>query len=406
VKLLLKKIPIVLILCLTFVLMVFVGYGESRRTYYRFRIETAILQSDTFLDIVAPFIDAGFPLTMYSGYEGISQVFLESNEDILSIAVINSNDKMIFQKNRSDQLPLLSFKPAKIRIKNSEDISIFESDDFFRLERFLPVEKDGNSGKIIFFLSKEIPQIFLVESYQIVFYFLIGASLLTTLAFYIATSKKRLVKNSRARDSYIKIFYLIIFLILGVVVTMTTIKIYSAGIRGKADAIGTLLARRLYPVSDLGLDYQDLKGVDRILVDFENRYDIVDSVSLITSEIRSSDDNNSQHGNILYDSNPSQIGQVFNPDLARHLIFDALLSESIENDYTQRLLIKISVPRKEINRAVLNSFINFSALLIGCALIAMIFLNVGLAIAASLGQGTSSLSANESLQLIKAAYFL
>jgi len=50
-----KKIPIVLILCLTFVLMVFVGYGESRRTYNNYRIETIILQSDTFLDIITPF---------------------------------------------------------------------------------------------------------------------------------------------------------------------------------------------------------------------------------------------------------------------------------------------------------------------------------------------------------------
>jgi len=408
VKLLLKKIPIVLILCLTFVLMVFVGYGESRRTYYRFRIETAILQSDTFLDIVAPFIDAGFPLTMYSGYEGISQVFLESNEDIQIFAVVNSNEEIIFEKNRSVQLDNNSFKPAKIRIKDSDDISLFESDDMFRLERNLPAEKDGRSGRVVFYLSKEVSHVFLIESYQIVFYFLIGACLFITLAFYIATSKRitKTRKSNKARDSFIKLFYLIIFIILGIVVTLTTIQIYSAGVRGKADAIGTLLARRLYPVSDLGLDYQDLKGVDTILIDFKKRYDIVDSVSLITSEIRSPDDKNSQQGYILYDSNPSQIGLVFNPDLSRHLIFDATLYESVQNGFIQRLLIKISVPRKEINQAVMNSFINFSALLIGCALIAMIFLNVGLAIATSLGQGTDSLSSFESLQLIKAAYFL
>ncbi len=403
-----KKIPIVLILCLTFVLMVFVGYGEARRTYNSYRIETAVLQSDTFLDIIAPFIDAGFPLTMYSGYEGISQIFLESNEDIHSVVVLNSNEEIIFDKSRSEELIDELYKPSKIRIKYIDDVYLFESDNMYRLERTLPAEKDGKSGRVIFYLSKSVSKKFLISSYRIVFYFLIGACLLIILAFYISTSKKRNenVKNSKKRDSLIKIYYVVIFIILGAIVTLTTIQIYSDGVRGKADAIGTLLARRLHPVLDLGLEFNDLKGVDKILIDFKDRYDIVDSVSLVTSEINVQKDEHLQTDYILYDSNPSRIGSIFNPDLSQHLVFDAPLYDSANDNITQRLLIKINVPKKEINNAVLNSLINFSALLIGCGLIAMIFLNVGLAIAASLRKVTGALSSDESLQLIKAAYFL
>lgn len=398
-------------MCLTFVLLIFVGYGEARRTTYTYRIETTILQSDTFIDIIDPFIEAGFPLTMYSGYNSIADVFLESNRDISVFIVKDHNGQIVYTKSRFDDPIDQEFSIAKINLVDTNNVLLKESLDMFSIERSLPENRDGNSGSIEILLSKDISENYLNNEFDYIFKALIIASLLLAIVFYISTSDKKIFEpiTKRLKDSFIKVFYLVLFITLGVLVTFTTVEVNYIGVRGKADAIGTLLARRLSPVIELGLEFKDLKDVDTILVDFKNRYDMIDSVSLITSEMGGSNVED-QHDYILYDSNPVQIGQEFSPDLKRHLVFDAPLYFTKGDTVKNRLLIKIKVPRREINMAVLNSLINFSALIIGCGLIAMLFLNVGLAIAATLRRrheiSDSALNTEESLQLIKAAYFL
>lgn len=403
-----KKVPIVLILSLTLVLMVFIGYGEARRTYYFYRVETTILQSETFLDIISPFVEAGFPLTMYSGYDGMAQVYMESNDDLHTFIVLDPYETVVFHNQRSPLNDNQIFQKSMLELDWNENVTLMESKDYFRIERQLPKDRNNQSGVVEFYLSKKVSQQRIMESYKLVFYCLGGAIFLLALTFFILTSKKRRKTEvgQKLSDSLLRLFYLMIFVLLAAVVTFTTIQIYNTGVRGKANAVGTLLARRLYPVKDLGVRFEDLTGVDTILSDFRDRYDMIESVSLITSEIGAQ----SNSGVILYDSNPIQRGENFTPDLNRFLVFDAPLGESGSTDVQERLIIKISVPRKEINRAILNSLITFSALLIGCGLISMIFLNVGLSYASYLARTEPGEKAdfkpNESLQLIKAAYFL
>jgi predicted MFS family arabinose efflux permease len=412
-KNLIKKLPIAVILCSTLLLLVVVGQGETRRTYIRFRLETSILQSDTVLDVITPFLDAGFPITMYSGYDNLASIVSESNEDVLSLQILDAQDKSVYVSGDYSPPGDLDENPSKIEVTGGEGVRIHESGNIFRLTRDILLEDGSRAGELVIFLDQERSSAFITSSYRSVYIALMIFSGLLTVFFYIATSRSKnsTVASRRKRNIFVKSLYLILFILLGGYVTFVTIDIYESGVRGKTEAIGNLLSERLIPVRELGIEFDDLSHINDILANFKERYAFVESVSI--NRMVGTDTQAPAAQEIRYDSNESMIGKIFSPDNLRLIINYIPLDggEGAGNGAMENLMVVVSVPKTEVRNAVLDSIINFLALLVGASLIAMIFLNVGLAYAESLNRrGSSELPESidpaVSLELIKAAYFL
>ena len=414
-KNILKKIPIAIILCSTLVLLVVVGFGEARRTYIRFRLETSILQSDTVIDIIEPFLEAGFPITMYSGYDNMASIVSKSNDDVICVQILDVNKNEIYSNIVYTPPSDIDQTKSKIEVNTSGNVEIYESGNIFKIQRDITLENGIKAGELVIYLNQENSTNYISKSYKYVFIALIVCCIILILFFYIATSnfKESTKKAKRNRNIFIKVLYVAIFLFLGLFVTLTTMNIYEKGVRGKTDAIGKMLTERFIPVNRLGIEFEDLSNINNILTNFKERYSFVESVS-INRTIYSSD-NSTEKQEIKYGSNESRIGDTFHPDEVRLIINYISIDEAKgkpSDGSMETLKVVVSVPKTEVRKRVFNSIINFIALIIGASLIAMIFLNVGLAYTESLnakaknGAIASPLDPAVSLQLIKAAYFL
>ena len=412
-KNILKKLPIAVILCSTFLLLVVVGFGETRRTYIRFRLETSILQTDTVLDIIQPFLDAGFPITMYSGYDNIASIVSQSNEDVKAIQILDLQGKTVYSSTNFLPPEDILQNQSKIDISNFSNNIIYESGNIFRISRNILLSDGTKAGELLVFLDQEKSTNHVSESYRSVFMALAVSCGVLVLFFYLVTSNFKSKKGKRNRNIFIKILCALIFIFLSTYVTLNTIDLYEDGVRGKTEAIGNLLTERLLPAKELGIDFNDLTNINNILVNFKDRYSFIESVSI--NKVIGTDEEELKNQRIRYASNESMIDKDFFPDVVRLIVNYISLDSDV--DYTdpensELLMVVVSVPKTEVRNAVFDSIINLIALLIGASLITIIFLNVGLAYTESLNKKAvgdphlDSMDPEISLQLIKAAYFL
>ena len=61
-------IPFVAVWFLTLLLLIYIGYGESRRTYAGFQMEKLRIQSEIMQIGISAYLQAGLPLHQFSGF--------------------------------------------------------------------------------------------------------------------------------------------------------------------------------------------------------------------------------------------------------------------------------------------------------------------------------------------------
>ena len=94
-------------------------------------------------------------------------------------------------------------------------------------------------------------------------------------------------------------FFAAIFIIAAGVVTTVTIQIYSQGVQAKASALADSLSTRVGTVLDLGLDLEDISGINQALIDYHQRNPELDSVALTLN------------GEVAYHNNEELIGLIY-----------------------------------------------------------------------------------------------
>src|SRR3984893_11223671 len=71
---------------LSLLLLVYVGFGEAKRTYEEFNIEKLVAQGSIAQNSIENYLRAGLPLKQYVGFTNLAEPIVE-NEDIETVAV-------------------------------------------------------------------------------------------------------------------------------------------------------------------------------------------------------------------------------------------------------------------------------------------------------------------------------
>lgn len=443
------SLPIIVVSALTLLLLAFVGSWEASRQHAAFQVSKLATQGEIITKSVESYLQAGLPIEQYSGFHQLSQTLLESDEGIEHLSIVNPSQDIIFfnwrpseahqaaakakaaaAKSASDsstseplvdsfteqhdpslfqeELALRTYQTSDTKLQQIE-YKVEESVDSFKLT--LPINsKFGNAGSLIIEASRVSMFQPFEQQYRMVF---IALGVLLTIFSIFAVIYEFLSKNPTRKRRILKSVYALSFILMSGVITVVVFQIYEQGAQAKTEALTNSMVTRLNSALEIGIDIDDLSGINETFVDYKNSNPDILEIALI------------EDGSSKFNTNLDNIGKHHSsPDNA----YEYLVELTSRDQQSRELYVSVSLPVDIVHDAVLSSANKFITLMIACGLISLIFIDASTGISNVLVKGRkekgeqkekteqssesnlqitkTKLGLEMSLSLIKPAYFL
>lgn len=354
----------------SFALLVYVGWGEGKRTYPRFQVEKMVAQGELVQAALDAYLRAGLPLTQFPGFRSIAEPIRHSDPTIAAIAV----------HDRSGQVFFVTGEAGVPRLPNGTVTPRFTlRDDGVWLQVALPLR---NRFETVGELTVTMPRAVIarVTDAHLAALVALAASLALVFGLFSFWAVPRL---GNGRIPWIGGGYTLVFALVAAAVVASLVSLYAEGAQSKAKALSDSLAQRIRPVMVYGLTLQDIDGLDRMLASYRKLNPDIQAVGI------------TQGGRILVHSDPAQVGRGWVSDLAAYNYVVPI------SDFAEDIRVAVTLPAGIVWRAVAHSVKNFAALFIATALIAALFLGVARALE---GQGAER--KEKRLALIRPIFFI
>lgn len=397
-------LPMILIVGLTLLLLVYVGYGEAKRKYLPFQLGKLATQGSILRDAFDAYLQAGLPLKQFSGFATASEALLSSDPSIENIRVTDTHHHTVFANQQAalsaDDVRTLRagriYQPSKLRLERPIH-SLQESPDSFQVSHTLS-NKFGVVGYVVVEASKDALMQYLDHKFYLVFYV---CGLLLVLFTALVVGHEMLQGTNKTRHTLFKTGFIGTFLTMSVVIWIVVFQVYKFGAQSSTKALADSMAQRLSALLELGIDFRDVSGIDQTLQDYKSIHTDISAIALTETGIAISHTEHEMVGTI-YTTPKNSLEHV---------------NELPSSNNGNRLLkVAVTIPANIVFNAIKGSAKAFIVLFLACGLISMIFLDAGTAYLqmmtkdheAEAGQAEAppDMRFAIGLNLIKPAYFL
>ena len=333
-------------------LLLYVGYGDSKRTYEQIHIEKITTNGQLVQNSIEKFLRDGLPLKQYAGFNTLATPILES-EDVEKLAVYDQAGRMIFEAvDRSNKvLPEL---PAGI-LKLKQEVQVEYGDMYYQV--IIPLRTRFEIvGSLVVSSKTEVVTKKLRDTFQPLMYLGLGLAAVFAAIFMFA-----LPHLPRTRVPWLQIGYTISFVAMSAAVIYAIVGLYYDGVQGKSRASVVTLSQRLNDIVEFNLHFKDLDGMTRIFSEYMRLNAEINEAALI------------ENGIIQIDSNASKVGRKWVSD-PRNFEFNINLSRPNQQERIVNLVV--TVPKDVVVERVVRSVKNLAALFVASALLAGLFLQV------------------------------
>lgn len=394
-------IPMLIIVFSTLALLTYIGYNEAKLKYLPFQLNKLAAQGEIVKTGFDGHLNAGLPVAQFSGFRSIASTLLKSDSSIENIRVLDMSGAVIFFESNDDgEDALQKFKqhsrlyhdnPMKLDFPAGESL---ESEQSYVTKQIL-TNKFGPVGEVLVEANKEQLIAVLDEQFELPFKAIVGL----TLLFLLIVSAYELFGTAKFNRSRVfKIAYISCYLALSVLISKTVYIVYEYGANATTVAMTDSMVQRLMTVKDVGVNFDDLSGIDQMLDRYKSGNRTIEAIALIKGEI-----------NIAH-TDPAQIGKPYEM-LQGTYEYIILLGD--EQGKALDFRVAINIPSDILLRTILSSTKAFAVLFIACALVAFIFLNAGTSLIELLNKRNhrkdtelSGLNFETGLHLIQPAYFM
>jgi predicted MFS family arabinose efflux permease len=338
-----------LVTALSLVLLVYVGFGEGKRTYGDFHIDKVGAQAGIVRNSMESFLRHGLPVRQYVGFGTLTQPVVDSS-DMAGLIAYDQSGREVFRnidKSRPDVPP----PPGIDRV--GDEVTVNQTDDFYQV--ILPLRtRFETAGSLVATSFKNVVTDRVTKSFQPVLLFAIGLS--AVFAVFATVAGPALV---RGRWPWLQISYGVTFLAAATVVIMTLVSLYSEGVQGKARALADTLGQRVGEIVAFNLSLRDFEGLDRSFDEYRRINPDISAAALL------------ENGVVRIHTDRDKVGKPWVAD-ARNYEYVKPVGQSGD----VALSIAIAVPRDLVLRQVTRSVKNFAALFVASAFLAGLFLQV------------------------------
>ncbi|MDE2114674.1 MAG: MFS transporter [Hyphomicrobiales bacterium] len=365
-------------------LLLYVAFGEARRTNEQFQIDKLTGQAELMQVTLETFLHAGLPIRQYAGFSIISDPIMSTDKSIAGMAVRDPAGVKIFSVGDGARAI-----PSLRNVAASDQPEVQRSDAIIEIS--VPLRnKFERVGTLAVSMRRALIDSKVVEAFKP----LLGVGFFACLMFALYT----LFHRSKAHQSTYRrltFVYAGVYLSVAAAVIWSMIAVYSNGAQAKAQSVAAVLGARLDDVPQIGLNYDQFTGISQLLEDYRRLNPDVSNVELTAN------------GKIIGHVNKALVGKQYVPDSNSRIISLKLSPKKYPSD----IELVVEIPKSVIYWQIARNAKNFAALFIASGLVASLFMELGRALRES-GKRQRNHTGNEeevsaaATLLVKPAYFL
>ena len=375
--------------CLSLLLLVYVGFGEGKRTYEEFQIEKVTAQGRNVQNSIETYLRAGLPLKQFAGFQTLVEPILQGVDEVDAMGVYDPSGHQLFLAVDKTN-PKLPEPPAAIK-HVKQDVELDRGETHFQL--VLPLRNRFETvGSLVVMSPTKLLTNRINAAFEPLLYLVLGLSAVFAIVVWIAAPYL-----ARTRVPWLQIGYAVTFLIMAAAVVATLVALYTDGVQGKAKASALALAQRLSDIVEFNLRFRDFDGIDKVFSDYRRLNPEISEAALIIDK------------SIQISTDPGKLGRGWVVD-PRSYEYTVDLSRP---DQPRRVHLMVTVPTAVVYQQVERSVRNFAALFVASAFLAGLFLQVASSMqrlpwttAEADRTGTMKLSAEAALIIVKPIFFL
>jgi MFS family permease len=386
---LIDAVSMFIVTALSLLLLLYVGFGEGKRTYEQIELEKLTAQGFLIQNSIEKFLRDDLPLKQFPGFTTIAAPVVDGLSEVDAMAVYDHDGHELFlvKDKTNPQLPAPSAAISRVK----RDIEIDKGDTHYQV--VVPLRTRFETAGALVIMSKTdvvaarlrtafLPLLFLVGGLAAIFS--IG---ITFAAPYLA----------RTKVPWLQIAFGVTFFLMAGALVYTLIVLYFDGVKGKAETATSTFSQRFNDVVAFNLSFSDLEGIDKSVNEFRQLNAEVSEAAVIVDNV------------VKYGTNRANLNKAWIPD-PRAYEFKVDLAAS---NPSQQTSVAVRVPRDVVYERVQRSIKNFAALFIASIFLSGIFLQVAVSLqdarsvsSASAEPTTTRAPGDMALILLKPLYFL
>lgn len=335
---------------LSLILLVYVGYGEGKRTYGEFHTAKVVTQAGTVRNALEAFLRDGLPIRQFAGFNSLAGPIVET-EYVDAIFAFDVAGREVF-RTVDPKLTIALQPPAAA--KPPEQAEVLNRDGYNYITVPLRSRFEA-AGTLVVATSDAVA----AKPVRAAFAPLVVLAVLLSAAFAVVVVATR-ARLGYTWNTWLHVAYASVFLSMSGVVIWSLIALYSDGAQDKARVLADMLAQRIGEIVQYDLSLQDITGVDTAFAEYRKLNPDIDAVALVVD------------GRTQIHTDAGKIGQYWRADPNDYAYVIGIGGSSHETN----IGVAVEVPREIVYRQVARSVKNFAAMFIASAFLAGLFLQV------------------------------
>jgi predicted MFS family arabinose efflux permease len=345
-------VTMTLVAGLSFVLLIYVGFGEANRSYEQFYVGKLTAQAKVLVNAIEGFLKRDLPLDQYVGFRPRAERLLDSDRTVATIAVFDGRDRLVFTSGD----PTIRLLPdiETPAVVTQETVSVRR--DSAILQVILPLE---NNREIVGSIAIAMPHDVISRQVEERFLTLIPLAVGLSIAFgiFVVIGSGWL---SRQRWPVLQMAYAGLFLFVAALVIGNLVSLYAKGTQVKTKALADSLGQRMTEVVGFNLDIEQIPGLDRAFSEYRRLNPDIAAAALVVDDT------------ILIHTDSFMVGRPWQSDRG---VYEYLVDISPKGS-ERRVNIAVTLPQEIVYRQTLRSVKNFAALFVASAFLASLFLQL------------------------------
>lgn len=361
------RIPAMVVLSLSFVLLFGVGVGEAYRSYPKLQIEKLASQGESVKQVMEKVLYAGLPLGQFVGFNTLTHALLNSDPNISEIRVSDLQGHLVFANVRESAN---QNKPLRFEVHdgaaavNQANAATAGGEAAFAFTEFkghyivtLPLNnKFEQVGEISLSLPIRVVDQAILPPFRDVALWLLG--IIIAFAAFLKVGDR--IMAAGVSVQMLRIGYGVAFLLAAAVVFYTLVDIYSIAIQNKTKALSISIGKRLEEATALGLPLRSFSGIAGTFADYKANNQELALVALV------------ERGDVFIHTDESQEGAAWHKDDKNFEYETALAAPDALSAYQ----VAVGVPKRVVYSKLWRTVKNFFVLFVATAFLASLFLSL------------------------------
>jgi hypothetical protein len=386
-KRLVDALTMFVVAAISMVLLIYVAFGEARRNYERFQIEKLVAQGQVVQSAVETFVRPGLPAQQFIGFNQLADPMVKADLLIDAIAFFDSQGERIFVSG--DSSPNMFSRSAESYSINEGSAEVRHSGHAFQV--VLPVR---NRFEQVGHVVLTVPSQKVTEKVELAFRSVayVGAGVSVAFALFVLFFANGMTPGVRAK--WVAGGFVASFMVVAVFVVSTLVSVYAQGAQARAKSLADSLGQRLDDLILYNINLDDVVGIIPMFAEYKRLNPDIRSAALIVD------------GKIRAHPDPNRRGTEWDRR-ADDYEYTVKISPP---DHPRDVVVTVALPRDVVNRQILRSVKNFTALFVASGFFAALFMGLARSLkqlSDSHAEGQWSLEEEKAtIALVKPVFFL